>query len=206
MTKWSHRPAADLAKLRTTQWSGIGKACNVNTEKVSGWLQITANIGILGGLVLVGFQLEQNSEILQAQMMSAESRSVIDQEMQMIGEQGAAAWVSAMTDPVNVSPEHHRVMEAIYWSALESWRHTEELRLLGLANVDPHHRVSDEAGWYFGNLYGRAWWNMRRAEVELSEELKKVIDAAIESSPGFTVDIQDRLSEEILRLSAEERH
>ncbi|MDA0994095.1 MAG: hypothetical protein O3A13_10770 [Proteobacteria bacterium] len=128
-------------------------------KRLSSWLQITANVGILGGLVLVGFQLEQNSEILQAQMMSAESRSVIDQEMQIIGEQGAAAWVSAMSDPTKVSPEHHRIMEAIYWSAIESWRHIEELGESGLANVDPHNRVSDEAGWYFGNTYGRAWWN-----------------------------------------------
>jgi len=103
----------------------------VNIERISSWLQITANVGILGGLVLVGFQLEQNSEILQAQMMSAESQSVIDQEMQIIGEQGAAAWVSAMSDPTNVSPEHHRIMESIFWSAVESWRHIEELNKLG---------------------------------------------------------------------------
>ena len=103
----------------------------MNIERISSWLQITANVGILGGLVLVGFQLEQNSEILQAQMMSAESQSVIDQEMQIIGEQGAAAWVSAMSDPTNVSPEHHRIMESIFWSAVESWRHIEELNKLG---------------------------------------------------------------------------
>ena len=122
----------------------------MNVDRLSSWLQIAANVGILGGLVLVGFQLQQNSEILQAQMMSAESQSVIDQEMQIIGDQGAAAWVSAMSDPANVSPAHQRVMEAIYWSAIESWRHMEELNALGLTDVDPqyrHYRVSDEAGW-----------------------------------------------------------
>ena len=172
-------------------------------EQLSSWIQVTASVGVLGGLVLVGFQLEQNSEILQAQMMSAESRSVIDQEMQIIGEQGAAAWVSAMSDPTNVSPEHHRVMEAIYWSAIESWRHIEELGNLGLVDVDPHSRVSDEAGWYFGNTYGRAWWNTRRDETEISEGLKKVIDDAIQRSPNLTEDLKDRLAEEILRLSEE---
>ena len=175
----------------------------MNIERLSSWLQITANVGILGGLVLVGIQLQQNSEILRAQMMSAESRSVIDQEMQIIGEQGAAAWVSAMSDPANVSLEHHRVMEAIYWSAIESWRHVEELGTLGLADVDPKNRVSDEAGWYFGNTYGRAWWNTRRDDSEISNELKKVIDDAIQRSPDFTVDLHNRLVEEILRLSEE---
>ena len=175
----------------------------MNIERLSSWLQITANIGILGGLILVGLQLQQNSEILQAQMMSAESRSVIDQEMQIIGEQGAAAWVSAMSDPTNVSPGHHRVMEAIYWSAIESWRHIEELEKLGLADVDPRSRVKDEAPWYFGNTYGRAWWNTRREESELSDELRDLIDEGIRKSPNFTEDVHDRLIKEIVRLSEE---
>lgn len=175
-------------------------------DRLSNWLQVAANLGILGGLVLVGFQMQQNSDILRAQMMSAESQSVIDQEMQIIGEQGAAAWVSAMSDPIRVSPEHHRIMEAIYWSAIETWRHVEELHSLDLADVDPHKRVSDEAGWYFGNTYGRAWWNARREGVELSDELKMVIDDAIRSSPNFTGDLHSRLTEEILRLSEKEGH
>ena len=176
----------------------------MNVERLSSWLQITANVAILGGLVLVGFQLQQNREILRAQMMSAESQSVIDQEMQIIGEQGAAAWVSAMTDPAHVSPEHHRIMEAIYWSAVESWRHVEELGALGLADVDPLYRVSDEAAWYFGNTYGRAWWNIRRDTSGLSEELKNVIDEAIRANPNLPGDLQDRLVEEILRISEED--
>lgn len=175
----------------------------VNTESLSSWLQITANAGIIGGLVLVGFQLKQNSEVLQAQMLSAESRSVIDQEMQIVGGEGAAAWVAAMSDPTNVSPEHHRVMEAIFWSAVESWRHIEELDALGLAKVDPSTRVTEEAPWYFGNAYGRAWWATRKDGSALSDDLKAVIDEAIREQPNMTIDVHDRLIEEIRRSSAE---
>ena len=175
----------------------------MNIEKLSSWLQIIANIGILGGLILVGFQLRQNSEILQAQMMSAESRSVINQELQIIGEKGADAWVSAMLDPRNVSQEHPRIMEAIYWSTVESWRHTEELGNLGLVDVDPHARVSDQAAWYFGNTYARAWWTTRRDGTLLSNDLKNVFDRAINSSPNFTADLHNRLIEEIIRSSEE---
>lgn len=176
----------------------------MNVERLSSWLQIAANVGILGGLVLVGFQLQQNSEILQAQMMSAESRSVVDQEMQLVGEQGAAAWVSAMSDPGNVSAEHHRIMEAIYWSAVESWRHIDELAKSGLADVDPRTRVTEEAPWYFGNTYGRAWWITRRAGSDLSDELKDVVDEAIRQNPDFTRDLHDQLVEEIVRQSADQ--
>lgn len=172
-------------------------------EKLSSWLQITANIGILGGLILVGFQLHQNGEILRAQMMNAESQSVIEQELQIIGEQGAKAWVSAMSNPRNVSPEHHRIMEAIYWSAVESWRHIEELDNLGLVDIDPSARASDEAAWYFGNTYGRAWWAIRRDDTLLSDDLKNIIDMAIKSNPNYTTDIHSQLMEEIIRSSEE---
>jgi hypothetical protein len=94
-------------------------------------------------------------------------------------------------------------MEAIYWSAIESWRHTEDLGNLGLADVDPHLRVSDEAAWYFGNTYGRAWWNSRKEGTEISDDLKKVIDDAIQSSPNLTADLHNRLVEEIRRLREE---
>jgi len=176
----------------------------MNIERLSSWLQIAANLGILGGMVLVIFQLNQNSEILQAQMMSAESRSVIDQEMQIIGEQGAAAWVSAMTDPTNVSPEHHRIMEAFFWSAVESWRHIEQLERLGLADVDPHTRVTDEAPWYFGNTYGRAWWIIRRETSGLSDDLIEVVDRAISNDPNHTNVLHNRLIDEIIRQSSEQ--
>jgi hypothetical protein len=173
-------------------------------ERLSSWLQIAANVGILGGLVLVVFQLNQNSEILQAQMMSAESRSVIDQEMQLVGEQGAAAWVATMTDPTNVSMEHHRIMEAIFWSAVESWRHIEELSRLGLADVDPRARVTDEAPWYFGNTYGRAWWITRRETSGLSGELQQVINEVLSKSPNETVNLYNQLVEEVRRQDSEQ--
>ena len=173
----------------------------MNAEKLNSWLQIGANIGILGGLVLVGFQLQQNSQILRAQMLSAESRAVIDQEMQIIGDEGARAWVSAMSDPAGVSAEHHRVMEAIYWSTLETWRHTEELASLGLVEVDPQPRVAEEAAWYFGNMYGRAWWAGRRDSTLLSEELKKIVDQAIETNPDLANELHERLTAEIRRLA-----
>lgn len=173
----------------------------MNIERLGSWLQIVANVGIIGGLILVGFQLQQNSRILQAQMLSAESRSVIDQELQIIGEEGARAWVAAMSNPGKVSPEYHRIMEAIYWSAIESWRHTEELAVLGLVDVNPKARVTEEAGWYFGNTYGRAWWTVRRDGTLISEELKEIIDEAVQTSPTLTTDVHDRLIAEIIRLT-----
>ena len=47
----------------------------MNTGKFNNWLQIAANLGILIGLILVGFQMRQNSELLGAEPAGAEERS-----------------------------------------------------------------------------------------------------------------------------------
>jgi len=173
----------------------------MKTEQLASSLQISANVGILGGLILVGFQLQQNSQILRAQMLSAESQSVIDQEMQMVGEEGARAWVAAMSAPAAVSPEHHRVMEAIFWSAIETWRHTAELARLGLVDIDPRPRVADEASWYFGNVYGRAWWKVRRDTTGLPEDLRAVVDEVIAAKPDNVKELTEQLEAEVRRLT-----
>ena len=61
--------------------------------------------------------------------------------------------------------------------------------------------TADEAAWYFGNAYGRAWWTVRRDGTAISDELMEVIDDAISTSPNLTAEVHDRLIAEILRLS-----
>ena len=46
----------------------------MNFEKLNRWLQVSANIGIVLGLVLVGFQLKQNSELARIQLLYEESK------------------------------------------------------------------------------------------------------------------------------------
>jgi len=174
----------------------------LNPERIVGWLQVIGNLGIVGGLVLVGFQLQQNSEILKTQVIVGESQSVINQELQIVGENGAAVWAKAMTDPMNLSYEEHRIMESIYWSQLEGWANLVRLQRLGLVEVEGEFRAAQEAPFFFGNTYGRAWWNVRRDIV--SNPLRKAIDQQLSDRPNFTLDIQDRLEAELKRIARQE--
>ena len=92
----------------------------MDNQEVGRWLQIVSNIGILGGLILVTFQLQQNSEILKTQVMSDESRRVTEQELILVGEEGARVWAKSMERPNDLDLQEQRIMEAFFWSVVES--------------------------------------------------------------------------------------
>ena len=60
----------------------------MNSSKVAGWLQVAANVGIVAGLILVGVQLKQNSDLLKTQLLYEESKRLVELETQVVGEIG----------------------------------------------------------------------------------------------------------------------
>jgi hypothetical protein len=175
----------------------------VSTDKQTGghWLQIASNIGILGGLILVGFQLHQNSEILKTQVMSDESRRIVEQEWLLVGEEGARVWAKSIEHPNDLDLEEQRIMDSILWTRLENFHHTHRLSTQGLVDIDWKSRVSDEAGYYFGNPYGRGWWNYMGDLTVVPQELKEAINEALESDPNSTLDLFSSIMKEIRILT-----
>ena len=100
--------------------------------KLNNWLQVSANIGIVLGLVLVGVQLRQNSELARIQLLNDESQRVVEFELELVGEHGASVWAKSIEDPENLTLEEVRIMEALLWSFIENLRGTYRLAQLGL--------------------------------------------------------------------------
>ncbi len=131
----------------------------MDTSKLGSWLQVSANIGIVLGLVLVGVQLKQNSDLTRIQMLYEESNRVIELELQVVGENGADVWAKSIEDPENLTLAEVRIMEALLWSFVEQLRGTYRLAQLGLIEEDDwRRRVETEVTFYLSDPYSRAWW------------------------------------------------
>ena len=91
-------------------------------EKLNKWLQVSANIGIVLGLVLVGIQLRQNSDLARIQLLYEESNRAIDLETAVVGEQSAAVWAKSIEAPEDLTLAEIRIMEALLWSFVEQLR------------------------------------------------------------------------------------
>ena len=163
----------------------------MNNGKLSNWLQITANIGIVVGLLLVGVQLKQNSDLLKTQLLYDESRRAVDLETLVVGENGAEVWAKSITDAKNISLPEQRIMEALLWSFVEQLRSTRLLTELGLLEDEEWRlRVSSESAFYLANDYGKAWWaNYSSENSSLPDDLKAAINARLsDNDHNFTID------------------
>ena len=161
----------------------------MNSSKLSDWLQIAANVGIVGGLLLVGVQLKQNSDLLKTQLLYEESNRLVNLETEVVGEIGAEVWAKSISEPQNLSLSEQRVMEALLWSFVEQLRSTRLLAELGLLEDEEWKlRVISDAAYYLGNDYGRAWWvNYSKGNISLHPDLVLEINSRLsEVETNFT--------------------
>ena len=75
----------------------------MNTGKFNNWLQIAANLGILIGLILVGFQMRQNSELLGAELVFMENQRLIDGARALAGEYPSSVFAKHLTNLEDLS-------------------------------------------------------------------------------------------------------
>lgn len=169
----------------------------MSNNKKRDWLQIIANAGIIIGLILVGFEIKQNSDLMKAQLLYEESQRFVSYEMAMFGDNPAAVWAKAHTEPENLTLEERRIMEAYFWTFTEQARATQMLAEMGLfRHEDWLSRVANEASFFFGNEYGLAWWQTFGTESELlNPELIETINEALSGDPLYTMDYMDEVME-----------
>ncbi len=159
--------------------------------KISNWLQITANVGIVGGLLLVGVQLKQNTDLLKTQLLYEESIRMVELETKVVGENAAKVWAKSLTDPQNLTLEEQRIMEALLWSYAEQLRSMRMLAELGLLeNEEWRFRVRNDTSFFFGNRYGTAWWKeFSDEDTTMPQDLVDAVNARLsETSPDSTLE------------------
>ena len=71
----------------------------MDSNKISNRLQVAGNFGLLAGLVLVAFQINQNTNLARTDMVSRNYESSMMFGLAMMGEDPAAVWSKAALDP-----------------------------------------------------------------------------------------------------------
>ena len=176
----------------------------MNFDRLNRWLQVSANIGIVLGLVLVGLQLRQNSELTRIQLLYEESNRAIELETEVVGEQAAEVWAKSIEAPEELTLAEIRIMEALLWSFVEQLRGTYRLAELGLlSDEDWQKRAEGEVTFYLSDRYSRAWWkNISTGNSNIPEELRRVVDEVI-ARDGSTVQSYITQPQRVLRQEME---
>jgi hypothetical protein len=56
----------------------------MNAERINGWLALVANVGVLFGIFLILIELDQNADLMRAQMTQARAEGLLDRYNEIV--------------------------------------------------------------------------------------------------------------------------
>jgi len=131
----------------------------MKSKKLKTWLTLGANIGVLIGLVVLIFELNQNTDHLRLQLMDEINARQYWQNAIFLNENPAPVIEKSLVEPENITYSEYRIMDAYLVNALGGWEDRYFLYEAGLVDVnDWKTKVEQDASWYLGNRFAKSWW------------------------------------------------
>jgi hypothetical protein len=149
----------------------------MDREKINRWLTLLANLGVLGGLILVALQIRQNTAITRAQVTNDYFLADMQLELTMMGENPAASWIKAVYSPDELTREDAAVVDRYFNYGIVQLQRLRRMNELGLADDQWTDRIS-YLRWHLGNEVGRRWW--ANSKAGLPEDLVATVEEILE--------------------------
>ena len=143
----------------------------MNAEKVNSWLALGANIGVVIGLFLVAFQINQDAELTKAQLFSDHTDSRREWNQAMMGDNPMAIVAKSIESPTELTLAELQVMDMYFISAINELR---RLQVLKEAGLDLGANVEGLQNFYFGSNFAKAWYREYGGESELQVVQEKI--------------------------------
>ena len=172
----------------------------MNAEHWSRWLSLAANLGLLGGLMLVAVQINQSSDLARAQLINDGNIAFNQIWSTVLGENPSVAVAKAIEHPEELTYADFVVVDAYFFTSLNLFYRNYELAREGLfEESDWKEALDTNATWWFGSEFARIWWE-EEARHFFAAEFVEYVDQLIENVPeSGTVDywlrVKSRLAE-----------
>jgi hypothetical protein len=136
-----------------------------------------ANLAVVAGLVLVAFQIRQNTETTRAQVVNDYFLADMNLELAMMGDNPGEALVKAIYTPESLTPGDAAVLDRYFNYGLVQLERLEQMREHGYGDSQWEDRVS-YLRWHLGNEVGRRWWAYVRNSYppEFATKVDGIID------------------------------
>ena len=127
----------------------------MEVSKFGYWLQVGANVGILVGLILVGLQMKQTSDVLEVQLIQQNSDRYSNILWASVGDDFQDVYDKQLKEPHNLSYGEMRTLEASYWGALSAWIAQYRMHQQGIIKTaNWKSAIAGDAPFLFRNTYG----------------------------------------------------
>jgi hypothetical protein len=155
----------------------------MDTSKVNDWLQIIASLGVLAGLILVAFELKQNTAVAEAEHSRVTYLTWLDiAAIEMEGDLGRVV-IKSYEEPDELTGEDLYSLNAWLISIMSLYAYGSDAMEL---DISIQFSVIDEdyARYLFGTRYARHWFERNRSWLGAANV--EVIERVIQESPIMT--------------------
>ena len=146
----------------------------MKSEKINSWLSLGANIGVVVGLMLVAYQINQDVELTKVQLFSDVTTSMNEFNQALMGDDPSEIIAKSIETPHELTLAELQIMDAYLMSAVNEIRRLELLRRSGLNVEDSMEGIHT---YYFGTNYARAWFQEYGGEDNLPDMTKRINEA-----------------------------
>lgn len=176
----------------------------MKTNQLSNWLSLIANFSILAGLVLVAFELNQNSELARVALINDENAAVNELMTSMMGENASDVLAKAMECPAQMSYADYMAVDSYLYTSMNIVYRNYEISKEGLfTNSEWKADVANYAHWYLDSEFGRAWW-MEEGAHFFDDEFSAHVTKHLEQQGVGTVEYWHRVRARILSIRGSE--
>jgi len=154
----------------------------LNLPKPTSWLRIVANVGLLAGMALVAYEINQNSQL--ARMALVNEGNVASNQFwaNLMGETPADVIAMAVECPEAMTYSDFFAMDAYLFTGINFLYRNFKLAQEGIfTEQDWQEGVEGYSAWYLGNPFGRAWWD-EEGRYFFAEEFVNHVDQQLEGT------------------------
>ena len=148
------------------------------SERVNSWLSLIAGTGMLAGLGLVAFELNQNTEQLRLQLILQTNEKIYENNRDLLGENPTPAIIKSITNPENLTYEEFLIADSYVLNLLGEWEDRFFIYENGLdSEQDWKRHIDVNIYWILGNRFAQARWHSFKSVFE--PEFAQYVDQAL---------------------------
>lgn len=169
------------------------------TDRMSHWLSLVANLGVIAGIAFLVLEIRQNRDIATTQMrldVSAVWRSIDGKREDA---SFAQVYEKSILRPTELSFREIIQLDAYYMGVIDQMLNSVQMSAAGLHRLQLDDAANDIAIVYFSNEFAQAWWQ-QTSQHWPDLKFKKIMDEAVgavsdQRNQEFYGGIQRRLAE-----------
>lgn len=171
----------------------------MDADKVNRWLTLGANLGVLLGIGLLVYEINQATLTTRADMASSHQDRWVAIDLSWQDSEFAATWAKAMEAPEELTVAEMVQLNGFMWAFCDHVNTTRILWRLGVLespSITADQTITTNAYIFLGNRYSRAWVEENSHNLD-PETLATIKANMATTSESATLDMYNRLKERI---------